>query len=245
MSKLKEKKVKWIGYVILAVVLLICVNYLYKNRRVHFEDDKMRQIICLELGKDKDSKDVTYRDLESIEELDIGPIGEYETIIDVAKCKNMKKLRVNVEITHRDLCYELFQKNEDGSMYYPLVDKKKLFKVQEELEKVSKKLKKLESFVFSNINESCNIKDFTFLENFKGLKELTLCFVNISDYSFLENCIELEKVDLEQSNMDNADVLLKLKYVNRLILTGTPLAENKEEISRLEKAFPEANIVVD
>ncbi len=245
MKKLNRSKIKMFAFIVIIVAVAFCGNWLFKGRRVHFEDDKMRQVICLELGKDKDSKDVTYRDLESIEELDIGPIGEYETIIDVAKCKNMKKLRVNVEITHRDSCYELFQKNEDGSMYYPLIEKKKLFKVQEELEKVSKKLKKLESFVFSNINESCNIKDFTFLENFKGLKELTLCFVNISDYSFLENCIELEKVDLEQSDIDNADVLLKLKYINRLILTGTPLAENEEEISRLEKAFPEAKIVVD
>ncbi len=245
MEKLKHSKIKIYVYIVIIAIVAFVGNWLYKGRRVHFEDDKMRQVICLELGKDKESQDVTYRDLETIEELDIGPIGEYETIIDVAKCKNIKKLRVNVEITHRDLCYELFQKNEDGSMYYPLVDEKKLFKVQEELEKVSKKLKKLESFVFSNINESCNIKDFKFLENFKGLKELTLCFVNISDYSFLENCIELEKVDLEQSNIENADVLLKLKYVNRLILTGTPLAENEEEISRLEKAFPEAWIITE
>lgn len=53
----------------------------------------------------------------------------------------------------------------------------------------------------------------------------------------------LEKVDLEQSNIENADDLLNLKNVNRLILTGTPLAENEEEIGRLEKAFPEAKIV--
>lgn len=243
MSKLKENKMKWIGYVILAVVLLFCVNHLYRNRRVRFEDDMMRQMICLELGKDKDSQDVTYRDLETIEELDIGPIGEYETIVDVAKFKNLKKLRVNMEITNSDSYYELFRKKQDGSMYYPAVNKEKLIKIQEELKEISKKLKKLESFVFSNINESCNITDFMFIKNLKNLKELTLCFANISDYSFLQNGIVLEKVDLEQSNIEKADDLLNLKNVNRLILTGTPLAENEEEISRLEQAFPEAKIV--
>lgn len=165
MKKLKQNKFKTFIYLVIIVVVVFCGNWLYKGRRVHFKDDMMRQVICLELGKDKDSQDVTYRDLETIEELDIGPIGEYETIVDVAKFKNLKKLRVNMEITNSDSYYELFRKKQDGSMYYPAVNKEKLIKIQEELKEISKKLKKLESFVFSNINESCNITDFMFIKN--------------------------------------------------------------------------------
>ena len=171
MDKVKGSKTKIIGSIIIAVVLAIGGNWIYKNRKVHFEDEKMRQVICLELGKDKDSQDVTYRDLETIEELDIGPIGEFETIIDVAKCKNLKELWVNVEITDRKAYYELFQKKEDGSMYYPAIDEEKIVNVQKDLKVVLKKLKKLEEFGITNVHESCNITGLSFLENARNLKK--------------------------------------------------------------------------
>ena len=245
MENIRKNKVKYVVYVVIIVAVAFCGNWLYKGRRVHFEDDMMRQVICLELGKDKDSHDVTYRELETIEELYIGPVGTFETIEDVAKCKNLKLLLVNVEIAERETYYELYQKTENGKIYYPPVDEEKIVLVQDDLKEIMKKLKKLEMFGFTNVNESCNITDFTFLKQAKNLKELALCFVNASDYSFLENYTELKKVDLEQSNIEKADVLLNLKNVNRLILTGTPLAQNEEELAKLKQAFPEAKIVAD
>ena len=61
----------------------------------------------------------------------------------------------------------------------------------------------------------------------------------------LENCRKLENVDLWKSSIETADSLLKLKNVNKFWLTGTPLAENEEELNRLREAFPEAKIIVD
>lgn len=241
---MKKNRVKIVG-VIIVVGVLVVGNWFYRNRRVHFADDKMRQVICLELWKDKDSQDITYKELKEIEELKIGPVGEYETIIDVTKFKNLKKLRVNVEVTYRDVFYDLFEKTEDGAMYYPLVDEQKITNVQEELGKILKKLNKLESFGFTNVNESCNITDFSFLKNATNLKKIDISYGNVEDYSVLENCSKLESVDLWKSNIKTADALLNLKNVNRFILTGTPLAENKEEINRLKEAFPEADIIVD
>ncbi len=245
MSKLKKSKVKWIGCVILAIVLVICVNCLYKNRKVHFADDKMRQVICLELGKDKDSQDVTYRDLEKIEELEIGPVGEFETIIDVAKCKNLKKLWVNVEITERNASYEVFEKTKTGVIYYPPVSKEKVKRIQKDLGEILKNAKAIEDFGFTNVNESLNIKNIEFLKYGANIKTINISYGNIEDYSMLEKCSKLEKVELWKSNIETADVLLKLKHVNKFWLTDTPLAQNVEEISRLEDAFPEAKIIVD
>ena len=245
MEKLKRSKIRMFTYVVIIVAVAFCANWLYKNRRVHFEDDMMRQVICLELGKDKDSKDITYRELEQIEELRIGPVGTFETIEDVAKCKNLKQLLVNVEITDRDAYYELYQKTEDGKMYYPPIDEKKIKKVQDELEKILKRDKKIEVFRFTNVNESCNIKSFEFLKYAKNLREIGISFANAKDYSVLKNCSKLRSVDLWHSDIENVGVFLELKYVNRLILTGTPLAQNEEEIAKLKIAFPEAKIVVD
>ena len=245
MEKLKRSKIKIFAYVVIIAVVAFCGNWLYKGRRVHFEDDMMRQVICLELGKDKDSEDITYRDLEKLEKIEVGPVGEFETIIDVAKCKNLKELRVNVEITDRDASYELFQKTQEGLMYYPSVEKEKIIRVQEDLEKIIKKLNKLEIFGITNVNESCNITDFTFLKNAKNLRKIDISHGNVEDYSVLENCSKLEIVDLWKSDIENANTLLKLKYVNKFILTGTPLAQNEEEIAKLRQVFPEAEIVVD
>ena len=245
MSREKKNRIKIAGYIIVVAVLVIVGNWLYKGRKVHFADDKMRQVICLELGKDKNSHDVTYRDLETIEELKVGPVGEFKTIIDVAKCKNLKKLWVNVEITDRDAYYEIFEKTETGAMYFPPVSEKQIKTMQEDLGIILKNVKAIEDFGFSNFNQSCNITKIDFLKYGKNLKKINISYGNIEDYSVLENCSKLESVDLWYSNIESADTLLKLKNVKKFWLTGTPLAENEKEISKLEKAFPDAWIITE
>ena len=197
------------------------------------------------MGKDKDAQDVTYRDLEKIEELRIGPIGEFETIIDVGKCKNLKELWVNVEITDRQRYYKLFEIKGNGAMYYPPIYKEKILKVQDELQEIFKRVKGIERFEFTNVNETCDIEKIDFLKYAKDLKKIGISYGNVSDYSFFENCGKLENIDLDQSDIETADVLLELKSANRFVLIGTPLAENEEELNRLREAFPEAKIIVD
>ncbi len=245
MSRLKGNKIKVIGCIIVAVIIVCGGNWLYKGRRVHFEDDMMRQVICLELGKDKDSKDVTYRDLESIEELEIGPVGTFETIEDAAKCKNLKKIWVNSSVPRGEVGFELYEITEVEKRYYPPVSTEKMERIQKDLEKILKNAKKIEEFSFSNVNDTFNISDIEFLKYGKNIKKIHIAYANITDFSVLENCRKLRSVDLWYSDIDSADDLLKLKNVEKFWLTGTPLAENEEEISRLEKAFPEAEIIVD
>ena len=241
--KLIDKKV--IVCIVIVVILVIFGMKLYRNRRVHFEDNKMRQVMCLELGKDKDYMGLTYKDLEKIEELRIGPVGEFETIRDVAKCKNLKRLLVNVEITDRQAYYELFKKTKDGKMYYPFITNKQVLRIERELEEILRSVRGIEEFRFTNINRTCDIKNVEFLKYAKNLKEIDMVFINIENYSILENCSKLERVDFSENNIKTADSLLKLKNVNKFILTGTPLAENEKEIKRLQEAFPEAEIIVD
>ena len=245
MEKLKRSKMKIFVYIVIIVAVTFVGNRLYKGRKVHFADDKMRQVICLELGKDKDSHDVTYRDLETIEELEIGPVGEFETIIDVAKCKNLKKLWVNVEITDRNASYEVFEKTKEGVIYYPPVSKEKVKRIQEDLGEILKNAKVIEDFGFTNVNESLNIKNIEFLKYGTNIKIINISYGNIEDYSTLEKCSKLERVELWKSNIKSADALLKLKNVKKFWLTDTPLAQNEKEIAKLKKAFPEAKMIVD
>ena len=245
MDKIKGSKIKIIGSIIIVLGLVVGGNWIYKNRKVHFEDEKMRQVICLELGKDKDSQDVTYRDLETIEELEIGPVGNFKTIEDVAKCKNLKELWINIEITDEDASYIVYKKTDEGRIYLPIVEAQKAKKVQADLEKIFKEAREIERFGFSNFNGSCNIRNFNFLKYAENLKEIDIAYGNVFDYLVLKNCSELEDIDLWKSNIETADALLKLKHAKKFILTGTPLAENEEELNRLRETFPEAKIIVN
>ena len=245
MEKLKRRKIKIFAYIVIIVAVAFCGNWLYKGRRVHFEDDMMRQVICLELGKDKDSHGVTYRELETIEELYIGPVGYFDTLEDVAKCRNLKSLRVNMSIGSEKASFELFEVTETGERYYPPVSEEKMERIQKDLEKILKNAKKIEEFGLSNVNDTFNLPDVEFLKYGKNLRDITIAYSNIKDYSVLENCSKLRSVDLWYSDIESAEVLLKLKYVNRLILAGTPLAENEKEVAKLRQAFPEAKIVAN
>ena len=53
MEKIKQNKIKIFVYIVIIAVVAFAGNWLYKGRRVHFADDKMRQVICLELGKEQ------------------------------------------------------------------------------------------------------------------------------------------------------------------------------------------------
>lgn len=245
MSKLKGNKIKVMGCIVIAVVIVCVGNWFYKGQRVHFADDKMRQVICLELGKEKESYDVTYRDLETIEELEIGPVGEFETIIDVAKCKNLKKLWVNSSVTRGKVGFELYEVTETDERYYPPLSEKKMERIQKDLKTILKSARKIEEFGFSNVNDTFNVSDMDFLKYGKNIKSITIAYANITDYSVLGNCGKLQRIALWHSDINNADDLLKMKNIDRLLLTDTPLAQNEKEMDRLKKAFPEAKIIGD
>ena len=245
MEKLKRGKIKIFAYIVIIAVVAFAGNWLYKGRRVHFADDKMRQVICLELGKDKDSHDVTYRDLETIEELEIGPVGEFETIIDVAKCKNLKKLWVNSSVPRGKVGFELYEVTETDERYYPPLGGEKIERIQKDLETILKSARKIEEFSFSNVNDTFNIPNIDFLKYGKNIKSITIAYANVKDYSVLEKCSKLQSIALWYSDIDSAEVLLRLRNINELLLTDTPLAQNEEEISKLQKAFPEARVVTE
>ena len=245
MEKLKRGKIKIFAYIVIIVAIAFGGNWLYKGRKVHFADDKIRQVICLELGKDKDSNDVTYRDLETIEELEIGPVGEFETIIDVAKCKNLKKLWVNSSVPRGKAGFELYEVTETDERYYPPLSEKKMERIQTDLGKILKSARKIEEFSFSNVNDTFNIPNIDFLKYGKNIKSITIAYANVKDYSVLEKCSKLQSVALWYSDIDSAEDLLRLKNINKLLLTDTPLAQNEKEISKLKKAFPDAWIITE
>ena len=88
-------------YLLVAIILIafLCVGartyYKMQNRYVTFEDENMAITICDALGEDVQQDEVRYKDLANITELDIGFLGNYETLIDIEKCYALKNLYVN------------------------------------------------------------------------------------------------------------------------------------------------------
>ena len=48
----------------------------------------------------------------------------------------------------------------------------------------------------------------------------------------------LENLDLTETNISQAEDILKFKNLKYLNITDTPLAENEEQIELIEKQFP-------
>ena len=157
----------------------------------------------------------------------------------------MQKVWVNSSVPQGEVGFELYEITETEERYYPPVSKEKMERIQKDLEKILKSARKIEEFSFSNVNNTFNLTDIEFLKYGKNIEDILIAYANISNFSVLENCSKLRSVDLWYSDIESAEVLLKLKYVNRLILAGTPLAENEKEVAKLRQAFPEAKIVAD
>ena len=237
------KKLRIIVSVIIIVLVICFVRQLYRERKVEFADDKMRQVICLELGKDKDGDEVMYKELDKIEKIKVGAIGDFETLEDLAKCREIKELWVNVGILSTDASYKLFEKNQLDNVYPP-APTKKIPEIEKNLDEIFKNNKGIEKFLFSNHEESCNIKSLEFLKYAHKLKKLGISYGNLGDYSDIEYCRNLESLDLLYCDIKSADLLLKLKNIKTIDLTGTPLSKNEKEMKRLQDALPDVEIFV-
>ena len=244
MRKLIEKK-KRVG--IIAAVILIIIAYLvyqlYRERKVEFADDKMRQVICLELGKDKDGDEVMYKELDKIEKIKVGAIGDFETLEDLAKCREIKELRVNVWLLAADASYEVYEA-EQLQKIHPSASKEKIPEIEKNLTEIFKSNRRMEIFTFWNDEQSCDIKSLKFLKYASNIEILYLNYLNVGDYSAIECCGKLENLELWCCDIETADSLLGLKNIKTIDLTGTPLSKNEKEMKRLQDALPDVEIFV-
>ena len=113
--------------------------------------------------------------------------------------------------------------------------------MQQELGKVLPKMKKLKWFMLSREGE-VEWTSVEFLKDQKSIEELWICNCKATDYSVLKTCISLKEIKIEDSELSRAEDLIGLDNVEHFYLRETPLAENPEEIKKLQEAYPEADI---
>ena len=62
----------------------------------------------------------------------------------------------------------------------------------------------------------------------------------VTDYSVLKQCKSLKRIAFFNCPISKADDLIGLEKLQMIGVSGTPLAEDKEEWNKLKEAYPNA-----
>ena len=256
-----KKKISIIYTIAFIVVIVLTITLVLDNsHKVDFEDETMAEMIAKTTGVEKADK-LRADDLEKVEILNIGYTGYYDTLTDIEKCPNLKRLFISCP--------------EDTIVYYPFAvwempepeSQKRVKQIEKELESILEKCSILEDIYMSNENGNCELDNIEFLKKGKNhliaiclfyqteidyspiseckeLEYLSLRYCDVSDLSMLSELEELKRLNLEGTNIADVEELLKLKNLNNLVvlLADTPLAEKTEELENLQQQFPGLDI---
>ncbi len=235
--ELNKKKIA--KTILLTVLALIGAYFLWQNSPVHFRDENMGRVICNTIGGGVTPETVRRKDLKRVTRLNIGCVGNYETLLDIGKCVNIKKLSINGGIAE---VYPAYEVTHDG-WGRPLTEADSV-RIEEELETVIPKLKGLRKFGYYVYTENSDIKNWDFLQSCPELVFITIHHSKVSDYTFLKDFENLRMIDLWGSQIKTADSLVNMQDPLRLCIFDTPLSENEGEIQRLCTALPNTEILV-
>ena len=234
-------------------------NLLDNNSKVTFEDDEMAKVIAEFAGVNVSK--IREEDLEKVEVLNIGYTGYYDTLVDIEKCPNLKRLMVGYP-------EEAFDKYPFKSKPIPKPEtEEKIYQIENELEGILEKCPNLTTIYLSNEKGNCELKDLEFLKKGKNLEVINLFYQSEIDYSAISECTKLqcltlfycdvsdlemigkleklECMDLRGTNVLEATDILKLKKLSFFMITDTPLAEKEEQLELIQNKFPELEIEKD
>lgn len=244
----------FIGIILGAIGFYIKIEMFDKAERIDFADETMGRLIVWQSYTQKNVETFREKDLEYVTELIVPYLGDYETLSDIGKCWNLQRLDI--------------QKYDYGAeqVYLPLTTTK-VEQIEDELGGILCACKKLEMLFFFNQGGICNLNSLQFLSYGKSLELLHLEEQGSIDYSPILECTNLEVLclykcdisnlgqisrieklkylDLSYTGISEVGDMVNLKHLETLYITGTPLAENAEEIQILREALPELEIITD
>lgn len=259
-------KKKLIVIICIVIILLagvaIAVPIIQDNtEKIAFEDNTMKALIAETAGVESVDK-IREDDLEKIEELNIGYTGYYETLADIEKCPNLRRLIIGYPSCPMS--------------YYPFAgrempepeSKERVKQIEKELGSILEKCPNLTTIYISNEKGNCELDNIEFLKKGKKLINISLYYQMDIDYSVLSECNELgflaldycnisdldmlsqlerlEYLGLEGTDVSEAEEILKIKKLNHsyvdIDIRDTPLAENEEQVELIYQQLPEANI---
>ena len=246
--------------VFILVIALIIAVLIDNSRKVVFEDETMAEMISKTAGVESVDK-IRADDLEKVEILNIGYTGYYDTLVDIEKCPNLKRLIIG----YPD--YRLADYYFIGREMPEPESKERVKEIEKELESILEKCPNLTTIYISNENGNCELDNIEFLKKGKNLTSISLYYQTDIDYSAISECNELqflallycdvwdlgmisqlENLDslvLTGTNVSEAKDILKLKNLTFFEIADTPLAENEEQLELIQEQFPDIKIQTD
>ncbi len=200
-----KRKTRIVIFILIMVIVIgIPVGKIfYENRHVKFADETMGQVLCnAQYSSEITMENITYKDLKKIDSLDMGYSGYYTTVLDLRYCTGLKELHINTATGEGSPAYYINQgkMNKENSPE----DMKKL---QQELESVLPKLKKLERIILFGFEEG-KWSSLDFLEGCEKLEYVCLLDGEAGDYAALKSCKSLRKIVIGHSDITDADDLI-------------------------------------
>ena len=242
-----------IAAITLSAAAIIALPIIRDNaREVIFADEQMGNRIVSYAGTGED--DFRAKDLNKVKGLKIGYTGKYSTLVDIEKCRQLKKLEVGKTF---DLDTE-----EHGHKEHDLEpeSEERIQQIKKELESILKNCPKLESLDLIGQEKYFELGDVSFLKNGKRLKSLAFRYQPELDYSALSECThlrtlvfqgcemaelnmlsnlnELEFLEVTQSEVTEAGDIVDLQSLTELILDDAALAGNEQQLEKIFENCP-------
>ena len=234
--KRKIRIVVFFLIIVIAIGIPIGKN-IHDNSNVKFADETMGQVLCNAQYSSKITmENITYKDLKRIDSLDIGYSGYYSTVSDLGYCTGLKELVINGGLAEGDPAYHINQGkvNKENTP-------EDMEKLQQELERVLPKLKKLEKITLLGWGGG-KWSSLDFLEGCEKLEEVDISRCEATDYSALKSCKSLKKIEIGHSDIAHADDVIGLENIESILIYDAPLGNNPDEVKKLQEAYPNADI---
>ena len=231
----KIKKIV-ITIVVLCVIGIPVGKHWYNNHAIQFKDENMKKVIANLCYKsyNEDTK-ITPEDMKKVVNLDIGYTGYYDTLEDLKWCTELKKLYIDMGVYESsEAAYRIAQGEVPEE-----VTEEKVKQYEKELGKTLPKLRNLKEIYIAS-DEGCNWESLNFLKGCNQIEKISMYHFNVTDYSVLKQCKSLKRIVFFGCPISKADDLIGLENLEWIGVSGTPLAEDKEEWNKLKEAYPNA-----
>lgn len=253
-KNMKKSTVIFISIVMLMAVIALIIAVLIDNsHKVAFEDATMAEMISKSAGVETVNK-IREADLEKIEELNIGYTGYYDTLVDIEKCTNLRRLIIG----YPD--YKLINYPFAGREEPKPESKERVKQIEKELGSILEKCPNITTIYLSNENGNCELDNVEFLKKGKKLIVVSLYYQGDIDYSpiseiphlnmlsfeecnmtelnMLDGLTELESLWIEKCDVSKAGEIVNVKSLKELEIEDTLLAGNAEELEIIFESCP-------
>ena len=231
---------------IIITVIVICAigiplgMRIYNKSAVEFKDENMEKVMVYASTNEHGGDGTSRQNLSTIKKLRLGYVGYYDTLEDLKWAKNVEEIEINVKppMYEKEPAYEISKGKEPKE-----VSKEKVKQYEEELGKILPKLKQLKVLVIVS-DYGCEWNTLDFLNDCEQIKEISLIKVKVTDYSVLKQCKSLEKIDFYGAQIEKSEDLdlTGLENLKHISISNTVLAENQEEMKKLQKKYPDVEI---